>query len=218
MPAAGAKPFYGKVGISPRNSWFNSTAGQAPAGGARAARKAGACGGGTAPGRCAARRVAVHGAGPVPARFARAAFTRALSAHRCQRAPMSCCLVCLQRRRDFCASCGPQILFWTSCAPGSVQVSTGALNEPARHPPQGPMHGERASPWLSLAGLLLATHDGRGCQRAAGNPALRTRLVTTGRDVAVNSGRTGPLHRSGRERTPPKHNLNATTRQTQHKR
>lgn len=52
--------------------------------------------------------------------------------------------------REFCANCGTQIAFRASPHPVMVDVNVGALDDPARYPPQKHIHCTSAIPWLRL--------------------------------------------------------------------
>ena len=56
--------------------------------------------------------------------------------------------------REFCASCGTQIAFRAAANPITVDVSAGALDDPARFPPQKHIYCSSAIPWLEIAGNL----------------------------------------------------------------
>jgi hypothetical protein len=56
--------------------------------------------------------------------------------------------------REFCASCGTQIAFRASPDPATVDVNVGALDNPAKFPPQKHIHCGSAIPWLLLGDTL----------------------------------------------------------------
>ena len=64
-------------------------------------------------------------------------------------------------RRDFCAACGTQLLFRTTRQPGFVDVTIGALDDPARCVPTLHIHCAEAVPWLAIRDGL-PRYDGPG--------------------------------------------------------
>lgn len=54
-------------------------------------------------------------------------------------------------RRSFCAACGTPLFSRAESRPHLVVVRTGALDEPARHAPQGTIWTRSAPPWASIA-------------------------------------------------------------------
>jgi Glutathione-dependent formaldehyde-activating enzyme len=56
--------------------------------------------------------------------------------------------------REFCASCGTQIAFRASPDPATVDVNVGALDNPAKFPPQKHIYCGSAIPWLLLRDSL----------------------------------------------------------------
>lgn len=63
--------------------------------------------------------------------------------------------------RDFCATCGTQVLFRTVREPDSVDINVGALDEPGRCVPTMHIHCARALPWLAIHDDL-PRYDGPG--------------------------------------------------------
>jgi hypothetical protein len=62
--------------------------------------------------------------------------------------------------REFCANCGTQIAFRASPGPRTVDVNVGALDEPARFPPEKHIYCSSAVPWMNLADALPHFNEG----------------------------------------------------------